>query len=165
MNGNTFISSTCSLQAGPAIEFMSVSRSSGVNLVWNMGGRGSGLKNVDFSRQISEKFQLFSGNFTNKFRFFQAKIGHDSPCPKSAYPRMDAPEQVNPKKSIIIALCSNFAFSQFSISKQHSLPFLTFIPITQLHWCSRWLRSLDFFIPKRWDDLPSRIYARVKDLN
>jgi len=43
---------------------------SGVNLVWNLGGRWSGSKHFDFSRQISEKFRFFR-QFHKKFRFFQ----------------------------------------------------------------------------------------------
>src|SRR6218665_1818830 len=38
------------------------------------GGRGSGSKNFDFYRQISEKFQFFSGNFTKEYRVLQANF-------------------------------------------------------------------------------------------
>ena len=54
---------------------------SGVNPVWHLGGRWSGLKKFDFSRQISEKFRLsqvisheksiFQANLTKIFDFFQ----------------------------------------------------------------------------------------------
>src|SRR6218665_985872 len=37
-------------------------------------GRGSGSKNFDFYRQISEKFRFFSGNFTKEYRVFQANF-------------------------------------------------------------------------------------------
>jgi len=59
--------------------------SSGVNLVLNLGGCGSGLNKIDFFRQFHKKFQfflgnfrkisIFSGNFT-LFLDFLGKIGH-----------------------------------------------------------------------------------------
>ena len=50
-------------------------RASGVNLVWNLGGRRPGSKKFRFSKKISEKFRFFqSGNFTNKKSIFQGKF-------------------------------------------------------------------------------------------
>src|SRR6218665_1853720 len=47
---------------------------SDVNLVLNLEGRGSGSKNVDFYRQISEKNSIFSGNFIKEHRVLQANF-------------------------------------------------------------------------------------------
>ena len=41
----------------------------GVNLVLNLGGRGSGSKNFDFYRQISKKFQFFQAILQKNIEF------------------------------------------------------------------------------------------------
>jgi len=41
----------------------------GVNLVWNLGGRGSWSKYFPFSRQIWEKFRFFQAISNKKFYF------------------------------------------------------------------------------------------------
>src|SRR6218665_670140 len=41
----------------------------GVNLVLNLGGRGSGSKNFDFYRQISEKFQFLQAILQKNIEF------------------------------------------------------------------------------------------------
>src|SRR6218665_1202915 len=43
--------------------------SNGVNLVLNLGARGSGSKNFDFYRQISEKFQIFQAILQKNIEF------------------------------------------------------------------------------------------------
>ena len=42
---------------------------SDVNLVWNQRGRGSGSKNFDFYKQISEKFQFFQAILQKNIEF------------------------------------------------------------------------------------------------
>ena len=42
---------------------------SGVNLVWNLRGRGCGSKNFDFLGKFPWNFDFFSGNFSIKFDF------------------------------------------------------------------------------------------------
>jgi len=48
--------------------------SSGVNLVWNLGRSWIRVKKIDFSRQIFENFDFFSGPFTQKVWFFRQKL-------------------------------------------------------------------------------------------
>src|SRR6218665_3583492 len=69
--------------------------SNGVNLVLNLGARGSGSKNFDFYRQISEKFQVFQAilqkniefcrQISENFDFFQAIKIIDFPSKKSLF--------------------------------------------------------------------------------
>ena len=66
------------------IVLITIRMHSGVNLIWNLGVVDPSKTNFDFSRHISEKIRVSSGNFTKhfdflrqifkKFRFFQAKF-------------------------------------------------------------------------------------------
>ena len=47
---------------------------SGVNLVWNLGGRGSGSKKFRFLQANFRKISIFSGNFTKEYRVLQANF-------------------------------------------------------------------------------------------
>ena len=47
---------------------------SGVNLVWNLGGRGSGSKKFLFLQANFRKISIFSGNSTKEYRVFQANF-------------------------------------------------------------------------------------------
>ena len=81
---------------------------SGVNLVWNLGGRGSGLKKIDFSWQIfeicrffqaiSQKNPVFQANFTKKFDFFQAISPKHFNFFRQIYERFQFLEAISQKK-------------------------------------------------------------------
>src|SRR6218665_1811159 len=87
---------------------------SGVNLVLNLGVRGSGSKNFNFSRQIFEKFGFFHGTIwicpgklTKNFDFFRQKFPNDFLViysKMSVYPDKICHLQLNSRQTILFRL-------------------------------------------------------------